>query len=225
VHRYNRRAVSPIVAQIFLVGLTVVLVTTLFAFRPALPPQPSKLYYQVQAGGSEPAWGDGSDCTTVNNVQTCLSLPVIGITLTVSSPGTLLVSSLTFYLFCNGTIYLTAPLKQMEWVPGTAATVGGGAPQLGHCGSYTPPSAAWNRLAYFNQLVPAHTTIVTGDYIVLYAHSFQPPNCPSNNPCDDDFHGAPEWCYTVVNACTLILAYQGPPSATEMSVPLYGLST
>lgn len=228
------RGVSPVIATIFLVAITVVAGIALWTFRPTLPSQPVTLTYLARDGGGEPTWGDGSDCknvmdpTTHQTTQTCLVLPTIDVILTGASLSYLPLSELTFIFECNGTQYLTAPLTTMEWVPGTAATVGGNAPQLGHCGSYVPPAAAWNRLAFFEQVTAGDAAWEAGDHIVLYAHTFEPPNCPSPGPngkCDDDFHGAPEWCYTVTGACSLLLVYNGQPPGLALRLSLYGLST
>ncbi|HKS59286.1 MAG TPA: archaellin/type IV pilin N-terminal domain-containing protein [Thermoplasmata archaeon] len=43
--------------------------------------------------------------------------------------------------------------------------------------------------------------------------------------CDDDFHGAPYFCYTTVNACFINFVYVGTGvESTVRSIPLYGLS-
>jgi len=199
--------------------MTVVLTGVLASFL-RLPPlaKPSALFYVIQGGVTEPAWGDGSDCQNVNGAQHCLTLPAFELILTSQSPVGISLSSLTFYLLCNGTVYLQAPLAAMEWVPGSTGILGGGVPQLGHCGSYVPPAAAFNRLAFFQQLSPGDPTLVSGDSIVIYTHTFTAFN-------DDDFHGAPAWCYTVANACLIELVYNGQPSAAVLQVPLLGIST
>ncbi len=215
----NRRAASPIIATILLVAITVTLVAVLVAFlRPPPLGKPSALYYTVQGGLTEPAWGDGSDCSNVNGAQQCLSLPAFELILTMQAPSGMPLSFLTLYFFCNSTVYLKASLAAMEWVPGTSATPGGNAPQLGHCGSYVPPAAAFNRLAFFQQLNPGSTNLIDGDVLVVYAHTF-------TSFKDDDFHGAPPWCYTVANACLIELVYTGQPSTTVIQVPLFGIST
>ncbi len=229
--RLGIRGIAPIIATVFLVAMTVAVGAILYLLRPPLPPVPSTIDYQVITGSSIEAWGDGSDCKTVNSTQSCLPLPAIQIVLTDHSPQTIFLSTLTFYLMCNGTVYLQASLPAMEVVPGSTASIPSTAPQLGYCGSYVPPKAAFNRLAFFDQLAPGSTTLQAGDTLVLYAHTFEPPNCPSPTykngvlvSCDDDFHGAPPWCYSVPNACQVIVYYTGPPSVDAVTIPLYGLS-
>lgn len=233
----QRRGVAPIIGTILLVAITVVL-ASLLLIKPPLPPTPSQLGYYMQQA-TFPTWGDRTDCKTNATTQAlygCFSLPSFQIIITEITPTDIQISSLRFYFFCNGSTYLQASLSSMEWVPGIDQQAPAGAPQLGSCGSYTPPNAAFNRLAFFVQDIPSLTTLAVGDQIVLVAHSFEYPNCPNlkpgqkptpQDPCDDDFHGAPSWCYTeTAPNCALEIYYQ--PTTTSISssllrIPLYGL--
>ena len=40
----------------------------------------------------------------------------------------------------------------------------------------------------------------------------------------DDYHGAPPWCFTSVDACTIYLTYTGSPSTTLATIPVYSLA-
>jgi flagellin-like protein len=63
-HR-GRRAVSPIIATIFLLGMTIasgVIIWT-YSIKPA-PPAPT-VYFQTQGGLTYPVWGDPTDCRPV----------------------------------------------------------------------------------------------------------------------------------------------------------------
>lgn len=229
--RRSRRAVTPVIAQVFIVAMTVVSGSFLWAYRPTTPPEPHFVNYVAQGGHTEQTWGDGSDCSNVNGVQSCLTLPAIDLIFTQWTPNVIPVSELTFYMLCNGTVYLQSTLSAMTWVPGAAGTPGSNAPQLGTCGNFVPPAAAFNRLTFFDQLRPGATDLTPGDQIVLF-QSFEPPNCPSPKysggvlvSCDDDFHGAPSWCFTVQGACTIDLVYNGHPSALATTIPVYGLGT
>lgn len=213
-----RRAISSIVATVMLVGMTVTAGALLWAFRPPIPPAPSSIEYVVYGNLTEPTWGDGSDCTTVSNVQQCQVLPAFAVVITQASPSVMALAQLSFVLVCNGTVYLTATLQQMAWVPGTPASIGAGAPQLGKCGTYTPPGAAFNRLAFFQQLVPGSGTLREGDAVFVYAHTFTTFK-------DDDYHGVPSWCYTIQGACTLSIEYTGAPSVSVIAIPLFGMSS
>lgn len=216
--RRSRRGASPIIATLFLVGITVAGGVILWTLHTRTPPQPVTIEYSVVGGLTLPAWGDGSDCTNSGGSQTCLLLPAFEFVFTAQSPGYLAVASLSFTLWCNGTRYLTASLPAMAWVPGTASTPGGSAPQLGKCGTYTPPNAAFNRLTYFDQLSPGAVRLNDGDEIVVYTHTFTAFK-------DDDFHGAPEWCYTTLNACSIVIAFTGTPQSDVITLPLYGIAS
>ena len=231
------RAVTPIIATILLLAITIVAAAVLYSavnFTP--PPSATQVYYRVQGGLTEPVYGDGSDCTTTNGVQTCDTLAAAEILVQSTQPTSgIQVNSLTFRFTCNGTIYLEAPLAAMEWVPGSNVIPGPNAPQLGHCGTYTPPNAAFNRLAYFVQLTPGDPILSAGDDIVFFLHgfmcgsgsvlggSFEPnphPGGGGSPPCgDDDYHGGPTWCYTVPSSdCTISLI---SPTNTVLSINIY----
>jgi len=64
-HRRGRRAISSIIATVFLIALTVttgVLVWTL-TIKPVSPPP--TVWYQAQGGFTYPVWGDPTDCIPV----------------------------------------------------------------------------------------------------------------------------------------------------------------
>jgi flagellin-like protein len=214
--RRGFRGVSPIVASILLVAITVVSATVLYEFRPAMSNPPLSLDAYVSTIANEPAWGDGSECHDVNGVQTCTSLPAIGITFVDPTPVPL--TELQFVFLCNDTVYISSSFVNIEWVPGTEATVGSGSgPQISHCGSFTPPLTMWNRVAFFEQLTPGNALIQPGDMLVFYAHTFLTFK-------DDDFHGAPEFCYSVPGACTLDVFFTGGQTSLVFSLDLYGFS-
>lgn len=227
--RRPRRAITTTLATILLLAITLVGGALLWLFRPGLPSEPTEIDYQVLTGEVAPQWGDGSDCHTVNGAESCLTLPAIDIVITGFSPNYIPLNALHFYFFCNGSIYLSSVFADMRIVPGSTQAISGNAPQLQTCGTYVPPHAAFNRLAYFEQIQPGDVFLVQGDELIVTAHSFMPPNCPNagGNPCDDDFHGAPAWCYTVVDACSIVVYWSptsGDLSSTLLRIPLFGLS-
>ncbi len=219
---------TPIIATILLVAMTIVAAGVLYVslqFVP--PPSATQIYVNIQGGGAEPVYGDGPDCSIskVTGLQTCYDLPAANIVVqsTVPTYG-ITIASLTFRFTCNGTTYLEAPLAAMEWVPGqnVIVTTGGGTPQLGQCGSYTPPSAPWDRLAYFVQLNAGNPVINSGDQIVFFLHGFECNGVTSGTtpPCGDvDYHGAPTWCYTMVDSDCTITVFS--PTTTVFSVNIY----
>jgi flagellin-like protein len=217
--RAGRRGVSNVIAVVMLVLITIVAGVFLWSYRLPTPAPPTALYYSVYGTASEPAWGDGSDCAN-GSPQVCKTLPADYIVFTSHSPEYLRLTSLEFVLMCNGTSYLSATLAGMEWVPGTSGTPGPTAPQLGHCGSYTPPKAAFNRLAYFQQATPGDLSLANGDAVVVYL------NAPGSwVTTDDDYHGIPTWCFTIPGACSLSIVYLGGATAgIALAIPVSSLS-
>lgn len=211
--RRRSRGVAPIIATVILVGITVVAAAILYAFRPPYPTSTLSLTVYTSAAGSEPAWGDLSDCQDVNGVQTCQTLPVIDVIFV--NPPPVLLTNLEMVFFCNGSVYLAATLAQIEWIPGNASSPTSG-PTLGTCAAFTPPRAYWNRFAFFDQITPGVTVMQPGDILVFYAHTFTTFK-------DDDFHGAPLWCYSTPGACYLDIFYTGTPPSLAVEISLFGL--
>ena len=176
---------APIIAVVFLVGMTIVAGTILWSFRVPLPATTVNVYYDTYGSATMQTYGDGSDCKNVGagptQTQTCELLPAIDIVVTGSSPAGLALSQLQLYFQCDGTVYLSGSLAAMEIVPGSTTTIGGGpgsgVPELGTCGSYTPPAAAFNRFMFFQQLNPGAQFLEPGDQFVIAAQSFSPPSC------------------------------------------------
>lgn len=213
-HRRSRRGVAPVFGVLLLVTITIILTATLYQLRIQTPQAVITLSYAVNTQGSEPTWGDGSDCKNVGTVQTCQTLPTINIIF--PDPPAALISQILFTFYCNGSVYLQATLAQMAWVPGSTGTVGSTGPQLQNCGTFVPQKAAWNRFAFFEQEVPGSTALHPGDTLVVYAHTFTTFK-------DDDFHGAPLFCYDTPGACTLQFLYTGTPPSLAASIPLLGM--
>src|SRR5271170_1917672 len=60
--RGRRRGVSEIIATILLLAITIVAATILFAFHVYSPPVVPTVAFDVPGGGSNPVWGDPTDC-------------------------------------------------------------------------------------------------------------------------------------------------------------------
>lgn len=60
--RGNSRGVSEIIGAILLVGLTVVAGILLWSFHISTPPAPPTISFSIRSGGSNPVWGDPTDC-------------------------------------------------------------------------------------------------------------------------------------------------------------------
>jgi flagellin-like protein len=60
--RASRRGVSEIIGAILLVALTVTAGVILWSFRIYTPPNPPTISFSIRSGGSNPVWGDPTDC-------------------------------------------------------------------------------------------------------------------------------------------------------------------
>lgn len=236
MHRYRRRrapgarAVSSVIAVVLLLALTVILVAVLATFRFNLPAQSPKVWYTVEGNESEEAWGDPTDCT--NTVPAiCDPLPAVFVSMTSFTPTYISLNQLTIVFMCNGTELMNGTLTALSIVPGTSANPGSGAPVLKNCGTWAwgnghgTNGQLFNRLLYYQQKTAGVPGIQTGDILVVYSHpklNFADRN--GHNP-DDDFHGAPLWCFTVQNACTIYLDYTaGSSTSIVFTLSLFELS-
>lgn len=181
--RRSKRAAAPIIAVVFMVGMTIVAGAVLWTFHVQLPAARVQILYSTVSPFATQAYGDGSDCTNVgagaNQTQICEPLAALDIVVSSFQPAGMPISSLQLYFQCEGTFYLSASVASLEWIPGSTGTVGGGAgtPALGTCGSYSPPSASWNRFMYFDQLIPGSTNLHVGDQFIIFDQGFTPASC------------------------------------------------
>lgn len=184
--RGGRRGVSPIIAVVFLVGMTIAAGTILWTFRIQLPSVPVQIWYQAISPFPTQAYADGSDCKNVGSgataTQICQPLNAVDIVVTHFQPSSMPLASLQLYFLCQGSVYLSGSVASLEWVPGSQGTIGGGpgsgVPSLGTCGNYTPPSAAFNRFMLFVQATPGDPDLEPGDQFEIFAQGFSPPYCP-----------------------------------------------
>jgi len=78
--RARRRGVSEIIGAILLVALTVVAGVILWSFHFYTPPSPPSISFVVRSGGSNPVWGDPTDCQP--NGYNLSAYPMFGARLT-----------------------------------------------------------------------------------------------------------------------------------------------
>lgn len=228
--RRSRQGVQPIIATILLVGVTVALVGVIYLLiKPPPLGQPTQLDYVIQSGVTEQTWGDPTDCTNTGLNAVCDTIPASFIIFTGHIPQYLQVSKLKVIIWCNGTQLLNGTFQSIEIVPGSGANPNASSPKLGHCGSWYPPSTGnqatfFNRLAYFQQLQHGFVYLEGGDQIVVYAHPPSDFTDRSGHGPDDDFHGAPLWCYNVPNACSVEVIDTGAGGGVSLAtISLYGL--
>jgi len=133
------------------------------------------------------------------------------------------------------TYFVAGPLGSMEWVPGSSQNLSSTAPTIGKCATYLPNqnganTVYYNRLGYFDPVDYQHTDLAPGQTIIIYVHTpdsvLEAPNPiePVNTwnvSDDDDYHGAPPWCFTVPGACTInLIDTQTHPGVVLTSIPL-----
>ncbi len=297
--RAPRRGVSEIIGAILLVALTLVAGVILWTFRINTPPAPPTVTFVIHSGGSNPVWGDPTDCqpwgyglsvyplsgsalsTWSNRWNAACENTVSGnfsqlntseFIITGHSPNTIQLSDVDFTFVCNNatsaggtTILVNGSLASMTWFPGVSSQPAANAPYLGYCGSFNAGSTTsangiyYNRLGLFVPLNQGVSALENGDTFILYIHNggypldfecvanaagvvFDGQNPPANwNGCVtaiqgngrplgvptldyDDYHGAPPWCFTSVNACTIYLTYTGNPSAVLAKIPVFSLA-
>ncbi len=229
----SRTGVSGIIATILLVAITIIAVVVLAIFRPNLSQPPPSIDYIVKGGLSEQAWSDPTDCSNTTQYAHCNALPAIFVLINGHSPSYLSLADLNLIFVCNGTDLIDASLLSLEVIPGSGASPPTGAPLIGSCGTWTwgegGPNAYdgdyFNRLLYYQQFTPGVPGIAQGDILVIFSHPTTTfcdyeGNCP-----DDDYHGAPLWCFDVPGACNVYLTYSsGSTNDLVMSFSLYGLS-
>jgi hypothetical protein len=220
-----RQAVSPIIASVLLSGITICAGVVLWSLRVPTPPTDISVEYVAEGGETEPAWGDPTDCNNQSIYASCDGIPAFFIVFTAHAPDNLLLTNLDFEIRCNGTSLVNGTFAAMEVIPGTGANPTTGSPALGKCGSWSPnpngnQATYFNRLSFFEQIDPHARVLNDGDVFVVYQHPLTNFKDKSGNSPDDDYHGAPPWCFTVPNACTIVITYTAVPVSVIAEIPM-----
>jgi flagellin-like protein len=228
---HDVRAVSSVIAVVILLAITVVLVGVIASLRFNLPTQSPKVWYTAQGNESEQAWGDPTDCSNTSIYAACDPLPAVFLSVTSFTPSYIPLSQLSLIFICNGTELMNGSLTALTVVPGSGANPGSGSPVLQSCGTWTWGSGHgttgtfFNRLLYYQQKTPGLPGIQDGDTLVIYSHPKLDFADRTGHFPDDDYHGAPLWCFTVQNACTIYLDYTtGRQTSLVFSISLFQLS-
>ncbi len=267
-----------------MLGLTIVAGVILWSFRIALPPSPPNVSFHITSGGSNPVWGDPTDCQPTGHwtyplpssqypwwisgtwgndwLNQCYPPQVSGnfsllntseIIISSASPLNIPLSDIGFDFICNNatssggtTVLLSGTLAAMTWFPGSSSSPAPNAPKLGYCGDFNAGNygggafgTLYNRLGMFIPIRQNVSSLEAGDTFLLYIHNGGWPmdyqcvdpdlyGCFLNNgnPIldDDDYHGAPPWCFTTPGACTIHLTYLGNPQEILATIPVYSLA-
>ncbi len=181
--------------------------------------------------------------TCYNEIGNFSLMNATSITITSVSPGNVPLSDVNFYFLCHNstltpqtTVLVGGSLAAMTWFPGSTTAPAPNAPHLGYCGSFDANGfgggafgTLYNRLAIFVPVSPGADVLQPGDTIVLYVHTPGAVFDPSSNngwggPDNDDFHGAPSWCFLQPGACSIELTYNGTPNQVLADIPIYTIS-
>lgn len=249
------RAVAPILGTVIMVGITLTAGTILWEYHFNLPTSAPSISYQVITGTSNPTWGDPTDCQPwpntiaqygswqaaytaecdVNESGEYSLMNTSLIEITQHSPTNIPLDLVDFTFICNGTTLVTGSLASMSWFPGSSTSPAPDAPKLGWCGTFHAGGygggaygTLYNRLGMFVPVSNSSDLVQDGDVFILYIHTpGQPTDWSTGAPIDDfdDYHGAPPWCFTVPNICTIYLTYNGTQAASLLAtIPVYQIS-
>jgi flagellin-like protein len=157
-----RRGVSQIIATVILIALTVTAGAILWGFRIYTPPSPPDVSFVFRTSGSNPVWGDPTDCqpqghwtyplnaTSITKWNTGFRneceypetsgnyslLNTTQIVVSQVSPANIPLTEINLTFICNGTVLLEGTLASMTWFPGSTFAPSADAPTLGWCGTF-----------------------------------------------------------------------------------------
>ncbi|MDE1822655.1 MAG: hypothetical protein KGI98_17600 [Euryarchaeota archaeon] len=239
----RKRGVTPIIATVLLLSLTMVLVSVLYyAVKVPMPPQAPYVGFSLQwnstqlelIGQGDNAPGSGGQCPK----STGYVCYVRGMDAVVSEVGTPapLISLIQVELACNSTIKLSASLASINYTNTLAASKGGTppTPTIPVCGGHLTPNykngnlncfgtvgntVPLYNLVYYKPINSKAPFIEAGDQFIAYTGGF----CISTSidgSIGDDYYGPPPWCNTIPGACVIQLWYTGNPAAFIGSIPL-----
>ncbi|MDE1838185.1 MAG: hypothetical protein KGJ23_16435 [Euryarchaeota archaeon] len=243
---HRRRGVTPIIATVLLLSLTMVLVGALYYFvRVPMPPQSPYVGFTVQWNDTQVeliGQGDNAPGASQCPSSTHYICYVRGMSIVVSevaSPAPV-TSLIKVEFWCNNTIAAEAPLFGIEYShavansppggptpnPNGAQTCGKGAsqPYIGPDGGVCAGSVTAGvgvplyDLVYYTPTDNSTGIIEAGDTFTAYLGG----DClgPQDKSLNDDHYGPPAWCNKEANSCVVELWYTGNPSAFIGSFPL-----
>lgn len=237
--RRHRRGVAPIIGTILILLMTIVVFSVLFSFKFTTPPAPPSVTFLIHSGGSNPVWGDPTDVPPSGGYSLMNTSQII---IASSSPTNIPLADIQFTFVCNNestggneSILVQGSLASMTWFPGTSGSPPANAPKLGWCANFHAGGfgggafgTLYNRLGLFVPIAKGVTVLAAGDTFLLYIHQGCYPldySGGGRGVCDnDDYHGAPPWCFTDPGACTIYLTYTGSPTTLLIQIPVYSMA-
>ncbi len=164
--RARRRGIAEILGAVLLVGLTLIAGILLWSFRIDTPASPPSVGLAIRSGGSNPVWGDPTDCQPRGDWSYPLPAPELSawqtdwqaqcrppnvsgnfsllntseIIISQVSATNFLLSDIVFSFVCNNvtgaTTLVQGTLDSMSWYPGATSAPAANAPLLGYCGNF-----------------------------------------------------------------------------------------
>jgi hypothetical protein len=193
----------------------------------------------------EECWGNGPNGTTTPQNGNFSYMNASEIVFTSVSPSNIPLTDIDFDFICvnntpNGTLTTSltnGSLAAMTWIPGLTdsnETPAPNAPLLGICGSFIAHGKGASSTLY-NRITQTSKVLQPGDVFILYVHTpnsvFDPGTAKGT---DEDYHGAPPWCFTNPGACYIQLTYTATPTTraagitnpTQLlaDIPIYSIS-
>jgi flagellin-like protein len=181
-HRSRRRGVAEIIGAVLLVALTLVAGVLLWTFHIYTAPVPPTVNFVIRSGGSNPVWGDPTDCqpqgtwhyplntgnaTLINSwnngfLNECAYPATSGnysllntteLIFSASSPLNIPLNQIDMTFVCNGTVLLNGSFASMTWFPGSSTDPAPNAPTLGYCGTFDAGGYGGGAFStYYNRL-------------------------------------------------------------------------
>ncbi len=178
-HRSRRRGVAEIIGAVLLVALTLVAGVLLWTFHIYTAPVPPTVNFVIRSGGSNPVWGDPTDCqpqgswhyplpggsvaswnagflaecaypATSGNYSLLNTTEFI---FSASSPLNIPLDQIDMTFVCNGTVLLNGTFAAMTWYPGSSSSPAPNAPTLGFCGTFDAGGYGGGSFStYYNRL-------------------------------------------------------------------------
>lgn len=225
--RQGARGITPILATLFLVAITVVAASVLYAFQPRYPPAPLHVTYyegydntQITVYGEDN--GPGSHQCPAPSYICTMNGSTVTIT-TIESAHGIPYSAIQVVFDCAGVNVLSGPLTSiMDPLnnTGQGQTVNGaptcGPPPSNSCLNKNAVGVALIRLAYFIPLSPKETILTPGDTFYIYGYSC---NVHVDSTSGDDSYGPPSICGTP-GECLLYIYTQGEVSGPLLTIPI-----
>lgn len=229
----HRRGVSPVIATVLLLSITIVLLGLLYAFiRLPLSPAPPNLTYASNYNQtSVTVYQEGNNPPSLNCPGASGTCVIPGETFVVSTlSGSVPYSFVQVQFFCNGVLTQSGALTSIM-NPATSPGPGASASHSSLCPGQSGTSAvcqnwpaAWASLGlidlvYFEPLKSGSSSFGAGDTFYVYSSVC---NLKIGSGGTGEYYGPPTECITGVAKCYIQLLYTGNPNAIIGTFQLAG---